>query len=86
MPDQDKSVLDGLPVDNKAFPLQGVGSCNKSPPSSHLVVLSSCPQCGAPIYGNRQVDYGEFPVVQYSCTCTPPPVRQKSILDSMETK
>lgn len=34
-------------------------------------VVSSCPTCGAPIYGPKELAPGEVPVVTRSCGCVP---------------
>lgn len=64
-----KGILDGLPVDDKTFPLKGrTGAIN--PTDYKKVIVGSCPKCGAPIYGN-QVMLKEVPEVFYSCKCNP---------------
>lgn len=63
---KEKSILDGIPVDDKAFPLR------KPPaPPSPLNKVSVCPVCGAPIYGHDYwlVQPGKEPEVVYSCKC-----------------
>jgi predicted nucleic-acid-binding Zn-ribbon protein len=34
-----------------------------------LEVISTCPKCGSPIYGEKSVTNGDFPVVQHTCDC-----------------
>ena len=58
----DKSVLDGVPVQDSTY----------KQAFSHDVMLSivgACPQCGAPVYGPDRVWKGSAPVVQWSCEC-----------------
>lgn len=57
-----KSVLDGVKVEDKAFPLFKGDLPN-------LVVVGHCPTCGNPIYGKVTVARGEVPVTQRSCDC-----------------
>lgn len=58
-----KSILDGIPVEDKAFPL------GKKPEGKALQeVVSQCPACGAPIYGQRMTTETN-PSVTYSCFC-----------------
>lgn len=74
---QNKSVLDNIEVKEEGFPLQAPA---KSEPNA---VVSSCPACGAPIYGPRQVvaDQATIPLV-FSCDCR----MKKTIQDSMHMK
>ena len=78
MEHKNKSILDGVPVQNTAFPssddYQGCGI---------LEQVGNCPTCGGPIYGRKEVRPGEFPVTQRSCTCLPP---GKDFQASMHTK
>lgn len=34
-------------------------------------VVSSCPHCGAPIYGPKEIEPGAIPAVTRSCGCVP---------------
>lgn len=67
---KDKSVLDGIPVEDKAFPLHKGGTsaagCGKDP---QLVIVGHCPQCGGPCYGKMTVFANEKPPIVYSCNC-----------------
>lgn len=36
-----------------------------------LSVVGSCPRCGAPIYGRREIAEDEQPVSKKSCACIP---------------
>lgn len=36
-----------------------------------LTIVSSCPRCGAPIYGRREIAEDEQPVSKKSCACIP---------------
>lgn len=71
-----KSVLDGIQVKEQGFPLsQSQGS--------FLPVVSSCPQCGAPIHGKRLLHPGDDPEVRFTCDCRN---QRKTIQDVMQTK
>lgn len=48
---------------------------------STLSVTSSCPHCGAPIYGQKQIFSDKMPEVIYSCNC-----RNISMAAMMQTK
>jgi hypothetical protein len=37
--------------------------------SDHLTPVSSCPHCGAPVYGKKFLMQAEEPIVQFTCTC-----------------
>lgn len=37
-----------------------------------LEIVSSCPRCGAPIYGRGFVIPGDDPQLQFSCECRKP--------------
>lgn len=56
-----KSVLDNVPVKDKAFPLK------KS--STFLEIVSTCPHCGSPVYGQKMVPADVQPEVLHSCKC-----------------
>ncbi len=60
-----KSILDGRPVHETGFPL----TTTVQGTSPLLVVAGNCPQCGAPIYGQAQLNTNEVPNVQRSCNC-----------------
>ncbi len=63
---KDKSILDGRPIHETGFPMS---TTVQGPPVPLLVVAGNCPQCGAPIYGQRNINTNEEPKVQYSCNC-----------------
>lgn len=73
----EKSILDNVPVDDKAFPLNK-SSPGKFIPKKYLAIVSDCPNCGAPIYGDKQVAQGDSPMIQYSCSCN-----NKTLQDTM---
>lgn len=76
-----KSVLDGVPVDDKAFPLRGqLGGFQES---KHLQIVGKCSSCGAPIYGDSTILENTEPHVKYSCKCWR---RQGTIEQQMEKK
>lgn len=58
-----KSILDNVPVDDKAFPLR------KPSPQEPLVVVGQCPTCSNPIYGKESITSGEDPSVRRTCKC-----------------
>lgn len=68
MANSNKSVLDNIPVDDKAFPL-----CKETPHEGNILkeleMISSCPSCGAPIYGLRKVIQTYVAPVKYTCYC-----------------
>lgn len=55
-------MLDDVPVDDKAFPL------NKWQDNPKLSVVGHCP-CGAPVYGLPHVLKSEKIEIRYSCEC-----------------
>lgn len=79
----DKSVLDGIPVENEAFPLKE----NRIPPKGGssiiqpLVAVGKCPKCGAPIYGPKQIHKNETLEVRHSCGCR----FEKTIQETLRT-
>lgn len=62
-----KSILDTVP----AISSTGLPAFD-SPPKRHLGVVSTCPKCGSPIYGERTILPGDSPSIQFSCTCKNP--------------
>lgn len=76
MPEQDKSILDGIKIKEEGFPL---GS--PSAPGDARHVVSKCPVCGAPIYGPERTT-AETPNVVFSCNCR----YNKTIQETMQTK
>jgi hypothetical protein len=78
-----KSARDHIGV----FPCQPkppVGGTGVVRPDDHqLVVVSSCPSCGAPVYGKQKVSVSVGDVlVKYSCDCRK---GNKSIMETMRT-
>ena len=64
MPEESKSVLGNVPVEEKGFPLhEGDRS------SSYLTVVGHCPKCGLPIYGDSFIVGNDVPMVRRSCGC-----------------
>ena len=65
-----KSILDGIPVVDKAFPLNKECSSKIWDGGRFLSVVGSCPSCGGPVYGLSTVaEDEEKPPVKYSCDC-----------------
>ncbi len=62
-----KSILDGIEVEDNAFPLRKNLPGEKSIPL--LSVVGHCPSCGSPVYGDKYVVSGEVPRVTRSCAC-----------------
>lgn len=63
----EKSLLDGVPVDNRAFPL---GKATPVKLADELSVVGNCPTCGAPIYGSPKVaKQGAVLEVTFACSC-----------------
>jgi hypothetical protein len=66
-----KSIIDGVPGNDKAFPL----NCNEGElldtpaKSADLKIVSSCPRCGSPIYGYDKVAADADPRVKLTCNC-----------------
>jgi hypothetical protein len=76
----EKSILDGIKVEEEGFPL------NKPYQKSltTIGIISSCPKCGAPIYGKRYAEVNEdAPEPKFTCNCR---VQVKDIKDTMHTK
>jgi len=74
--DKDPSVLDGVMVDDKAFPLRPAAE-------KRLEITGHCPHCGAPIYGCPRIPFDTVPVVTYACTCWR---RSGLVAQQLETK
>ena len=34
-----------------------------------MTIISNCPDCGAPIYGQKTIKKGDEPEIKYTCTC-----------------
>ena len=83
MENQSKSVLDGITVSDKAFPLGHHPVSQSVMGTEALEVVGTCPYCGAPIYGKKVVPSDQNPIVKYSCVCWR---RQGVINQNMETK
>ncbi len=76
-----KSILDGIQVDDKAFPLHKV--VEKKCEKQVLIFAGGCPECGAPIYGPSWVEKGEPVHIEYNCSCR---LQRKSFMGQMQTK
>lgn len=79
-----KSILDGVKVEDKAFPL------SKHKEMKHgeqpMDVVSSCPHCGAPIYGLKWIVTADIaPPIKYTCICHQEH-KHKDLKDIMCTK
>ena len=81
-----KSIIDGIPVVDKAFPLNPnvvlPSQTASLPESPVLEIVSRCPTCGSPIYGNQTTKATEVPVVVRTCICS----QHRAIQDRLETK
>jgi hypothetical protein len=65
-----KSILDGVKVEDKAFPLRDKLPTNEECAPKGMEIVSDCPDCGGPIYGHRRLEPGAgFATVVFSCTC-----------------
>ena len=80
MKTKEKSLLDNIPVEDKAFPLN-----SSKPREVPLDVVSSCPECGAPIYGLKWILPNDNANIKYTCDCHKDD-RHKDIKDTMLTK
>jgi hypothetical protein len=76
-----KSVLDNVPVSDKAFPLSQHGGAPPESKAERLPIAGHCPHCGAPIYALHALGAEETPATRYSCECRN---RNKGL--GMETK
>jgi hypothetical protein len=63
-----KSVLDNVKVDDKAFPLKGKNE-EKEQPSTPLEIVNFCPRCNSPIYGQKYIRSNQKAEVKRSCDC-----------------
>lgn len=63
-PKRTKSILDGMPIGTTSSLKQVLA---KGSEPTALEVVSSCPRCGAPIYGPKVAT--SKPVVTFSCFC-----------------
>ena len=79
MEHKNKSILDGVPVVTTPQEFSNVA---KRP--EVLEVVSSCPTCGCPVYGRRQIWQGHIPLVQRSCSCSPD--AGKTLSETMQIK
>lgn len=68
-----KSILEGMEIKE-----HGMEVLKRNPPKggssvvySRMVVVGHCPQCGSPIYGNRDIGPNEVPCILRSCSCVP---------------
>ena len=84
---KNRSVLDDVPVQDKAFPLRG-----KRDPGAvaeerePLEIVSACPRCGCPIYGKKRITADEPLIVHLSCDCAQAQQRSPTIQEAMQTK
>jgi hypothetical protein len=75
-----KSILDGVPIDDKAFPLIGEKNAEDN---ETIGIVSKCSLCGSPIYGPSYIRSNKEPVVRRTCNCQEKP---KNFQDSTCTK
>ncbi len=59
------SLFDGVPLNDKAFPL------SEQHRIKDMTVISSCPSCGAPVYGYSSIPAGKEGTIKirFSCDC-----------------
>lgn len=85
MNSKSKSVLDNVPVEDKAFPLKKdqphYGQAESWQPA--LEVVGHCPNCGSPIYGSPRIALNAVPQVKHSCECRNTP---KPFADTIQAK
>jgi len=65
----EKSVLDGIPVQESDSFQALMGKCPPCVSFPNLTVVGHCPCCGSPIYGSHSIASGETPDVRRSCNC-----------------
>jgi hypothetical protein len=65
-----KSVLDNVPVEDKAFPLND---------QRDLTIVNYCKTCGNPIYGYDSLGPEDTILIKYSCECRSQPQFQDTI-------
>lgn len=87
----EKSVFDGMPVNDKAFPLSDKADKGSFFPARDrtetLGIVGNCRWCNAPIYGKRTVRSDETPLVKYSCSCLAlDSCKGKQFTDTIHTK
>ncbi len=61
----DKSLLDGIPVNDAQMKETFARHHSKQ----LLPIVSHCPVCGAPVYGEQIIPRDKTPEVKYSCDC-----------------
>ncbi len=86
MGDQQKSVLDNIPVEDRAFPLnpqlREQFEKLKKPAKS---IVGACKHCGNPIYGYPLLLEGTRPETERSCDCYVPTRNvQQQLLNTKE--
>lgn len=73
----DKSILDGIPVDDKQL-TEVLDRQRKQreevtpkwiPVAEKMGIVGQCPTCGAPIYGHHVIETNRQPEIKYSCKC-----------------
>lgn len=81
-----KSILDGVLVEDKAFPLSKRNLSQQEPDQGRpLVIVGYCQSCSSPIYGPKEVGKQEEIIVRRSCLCTTT-VETRCFKDGMQTK
>ena len=82
---KNRSVLDDVPVEDKAFPLRGKREpCDGEAAGPPFEIVGACPRCGCPIYGKKRIAANEPLIVHLSCTCADKP--RSTIQEVMQTK
>ncbi len=77
-----KSVLDGIQVDEKGFPMYPFQA-----PAGYITraIVGACAKCGAPIY-SEDFNTAKEPSVKHTCECNKEPLKSKSFEESICTK
>lgn len=87
--EENKSILNGVPVDDRDWrfmrkedKLKAENKEAMPKVRQFLPVVSSCPYCGNPIHGRREILEGDAPIVVRTCSCG----SQQSFQDTIQTK
>ena len=64
-----KSALDGVQVEDKAFPLSPIRQQMEKLSKPAKTIVGACHLCGSPIYGHTKLLDGDEPETVFSCKC-----------------
>ncbi len=67
--EKSKPVLDGIPVEDKAFPISPLRQQMEKLSKPAKTIVGACCCCGSPIYGHPKLLEGDEPEVVFSCKC-----------------